>query len=65
MTNRIDDEDDQGEYDDYDEHDEQCDAQDPSSYYYTIDGHEVSGWIYNEDYDEPRRGDYDHAEECS
>lgn len=33
--------------------------------YYNVDGHEVSAWIYNEDYDEPRRGDYDHGEECS
>jgi hypothetical protein len=51
MTSRIDDEDDN-------EHDEEHD-------YYNVDGHDISAWIYNESYDEPQRGDYDHAEECS
>ena len=51
--------------DDQDEHSEHSEH-DAHDYYY-IDGHQVSGWIYNEEYDEPPRlgGGYDHAEECS
>jgi hypothetical protein len=34
--------------------------------HYFVDGHQVSSWIYNEEYDDqPQRGDYDHHEECS
>jgi hypothetical protein len=33
---------------------------------YLVDGHEVSSWIYNQEYEEESRpGDYDHHEECS
>ena len=60
-SRRIDD--DQDEHSEHSEHSEH-DAHD----HYTIDGHKVYGWIYNEEYDEPPRlggGCYDHAEECS
>jgi len=44
-----------GEYCDHDDHG-----------HYLVDGHNVSSWIYTEEYDEPsRQGDYDHHEECS
>jgi hypothetical protein len=52
-------------------HDDQDDRDDPSDNEYddyNIDGHQVSGWIYKEEYHEPARGGgygYDHAEECS
>jgi hypothetical protein len=39
--------------------------QDQEYDYYNVDGHQVSSWIYTEEYDEPKRGDYDHHEECS
>ena len=43
---------------------EYCDHGDQGHYF--VDGHQVSSWIYNEEYDEPPRyGDYDHHEECS
>lgn len=48
-----------GEYCQHD-HDDQY----PDHYF--VDGHQVSSWIYNEEYDDqPQRGDYDHHEECS
>ena len=43
---------------------EYCDHGDQGHYF--VDGHQVSSWIYDEEYDEPPRcGDYDHHEECS
>ena len=47
---------------------EYCDHGDQgqSQSHYFVDGHQVSSWIYDEEYDEPPRyGDYDHHEECS
>ena len=45
---------------------EYCDHGDQHQGHYLVDGHQVSGWIYDEEYDEPPRyGDYDHQEECS
>ena len=47
---------------------EYCDHGDQgqSQSHYFVDGHQVSSWIYDEEYDEPPRyGDYDHQEECS
>jgi hypothetical protein len=42
--------------------DECCEHDD----HYLVDGHEVSSWIYNEEYEEESRpGEYDHHEECS
>ena len=52
----------QHDHDDHDDH--ECDNQYPDHYF--VDGHQVSSWIYNEEYDDqPQRGDYDHHEECS
>ena len=43
---------------------EYCDHGDQGHYF--VDGHQVSSWIYNEEYDDqPQHGDYDHHEECS
>lgn len=48
-----------GEYCQHDHNDQYPD-------HYFVDGHQVSSWIYNEEYDDqPQRGDYDHHEECS
>jgi hypothetical protein len=55
-----------GEYCQHDHDDHECDNQYPDDYF--VDGHQVSSWIYNEEYDDQSqypRGDYDHHEECS